>query len=313
MSDLPRCRLCQSVNTTQVLHSRDCFSGQAFDVHQCADCGVASTWPVPKSLDAFYPPHYRRYGGVTTWLFKTLDGSHAAAVARSIAPRGRALEIGCGPGWISEAIRRHGWSVVSTERVVDPATIATKNRGLVLFVGDLDAVKPTSQFDLVILHQVLEHLLDPMTTLHRIAGLLKPGGKLLVSVPNFASWQARLTGGHWQHLDVPRHLSHFTPTTLGRACNKAGLRVESVRFISLERDPYGWLQSWLNQLGFSQNLLWLWLTGEKRQSLFSIKGLLMLIACLILAIPSYLLAMASWLARRGAIMEIIAVRGIPPA
>jgi len=308
MTATPHCLLCGSDQTPTVFEANDYFTGKRFEIRQCAACGFAFTWPQPRNLDEFYPPQYRRYGGLTAWLFKTFDGGRAAAVARSIAANGRALEIGCGPGWMSEAVRRQGWTVVGNERTVDSTTIATRQRGLALFVGGLDAVKSTSQFDLVIIHQVLEHLDDPLQTLAGIARVLKPGGKVLIGVPNFASWQARFTRQHWQHLEVPRHLGHFTPQTIQDACKRVGLEVESFRFVSIERDPYGWLQSLLNQMGFTQNLLWLWLTGEQRRRALTVEGLLMILACLVLAVPSYLLAILSWPAGRGAIMEVIARR-----
>jgi SAM-dependent methyltransferase len=308
MSSLVQCRLCGAEQARVAFVANDYFTGQTFEIRECAECAFAFTWPRPASLDKFYPPQYRRYGGLTAWLFATLDGHRAATVARAIAPRGRALEIGCGPGWMSEAVRRIGWQVVSNERVVDAATIATRKRGLSLFVGGLDAVKSDAQFDLVIIHQVLEHLDEPLATLEAIARVLKPGGTVLIGVPNYASWQARCTCRHWQHLEVPRHLSHFTPATLQVACQRAGLQVVNTRFISLERDPFGWLQSLLNKLGFTQNLLWLWLTGEQHQRICSAEGILMILAGTMLAGPSYLLAMVSWVFGRGSIMEVIARR-----
>jgi len=308
MSGSPPCQICRSRHTAHSFQASDCFTGQEFGVYTCPDCGFAFTWPPPANLDKFYPSHYRRYGGLTAWLFKTLDGGRAAAVARRITTKGRALEIGCGPGWMLHAIRQQGWTVVGNERTVDSTTVAARQRGLAMFVGGLDSVKSGPQFDLVIIHQVLEHLLDPLDTLRSLARVLRPGGKVLLSVPNFASWQARLTGRHWQHLDLPRHLSHFTPKTIQAACEQAGLQIESFRFVSVERDPYGWLQSLLNQIGFTQNLLWLWLTGEQRRRIWTIEGFLMILACLVLAGPSYLLAIVSWLAGRGAIMEVVARR-----
>ena len=52
--------------------------------------------------------------------------------------------------------------------------------------------------------------------------MLAPGGLVLVSVPNFGSWQRRLFGGAWYHLDLPRHRVHFATATLERALRAAG-------------------------------------------------------------------------------------------
>src|SRR5207247_839841 len=147
-----------------------------------------------------------------------------------------------------------------------------------------------------ILQQVLEHLTDPMDTLAKCARRLKPGGHLVVGVPNLASWQFRFSRQHWQHLDVPRHLGHFTPDSLRAAMEKVGLRVDNISYVSLEHDPYGWVQSTLNKLGFPQNLLLRWLSGEERGSLFTPTGLLMVLVTLLLTLPSFVLALVSWAA-----------------
>jgi hypothetical protein len=67
---------------------------------------------------------------------------------------------------------------------------------------------------------------------------------VLVVVPNFASLASAWFGAAWYGLDLPRHLTHFTPATLSRFLEKAGLEVESVRQRSrptFTRHSYGWL------------------------------------------------------------------------
>src|SRR2546430_10461084 len=64
--------------------------------------------------------------------------------------------------------------------------------------------------------------LFPYTTLFRsllreCARRLAPGGLLIANVPNFSSWQSRFAGSKWTHLDVPRHLVHYTPQSMARS------------------------------------------------------------------------------------------------
>src|SRR5262249_45937238 len=77
-------------------------------------------------------------------------------------------------------------------------------------------------FDLITLRQALEHIHDPLSLLREVHRLLAPAGKLIVSVPNIDSWPFRWFGANWFGLDLPRHLTHFTPRTLRLMAERAG-------------------------------------------------------------------------------------------
>jgi 2-polyprenyl-3-methyl-5-hydroxy-6-metoxy-1,4-benzoquinol methylase len=303
------CRVCAATESRVLLaRVRDYITGEHFSVHACAGCGLAATYPRPASLDRFYPAYYRRYGflarRVLAWLYRLRVRSWAG----TLEPAGRVLEVGCGGGWMLRALADRGWKVAGIERTADSASYARRLNRVPVFIGELEALKPGPQFDLVVLFQVLEHLPDPLLTLRRCAALLKPGGHLIVSVPNLRSWQARVAGTGWFHLDVPRHLFHFTPETLAALLDRTGFQVKQTRFVSFEHDPYGWEQSLLNQLGFEQNLLTRALMGDRCRRLLSPSGLAMMATGALIALPGMLLAWASWLAGTGAIMEVVAVR-----
>ena len=70
---------------------------------------------------------------------------------------------------------------------------------------------------------------------------------MLAAVPNFGSLQARATGASWLHLDIPRHLSHFTAESIAKTFRASGFRVEDISFGELEYDVIGWSQSLLNR------------------------------------------------------------------
>jgi SAM-dependent methyltransferase len=96
---------------------------------------------------------------------------------------------------------------------------------------------------------VLEHLSDPRRTLREIGRILKPGGRLIVAVPNYSSVQARWSGPAWFHLDLPRHLFHFPVAGLRRLLVDSGFTLRSEHHFSLRQNPFGWVQSALNRLG----------------------------------------------------------------
>ena len=142
-----------------------------------------------------------------------------------------------------DTLRRAGWRVVGIERTPEMARFARHDLELPVFAGGVEAIAARPHFDLIILFQVLEHIRDPLSVLRQCATLLKPSGVLIVGVPNLESWQARYTGPHWFHLDVPRHLFHFSPRSLGKVLQMADLTVSRISFVSFEHDPYGWIES----------------------------------------------------------------------
>lgn len=205
------------------------------------------------------------------------------------------------------ALRDRGWIVFGSERAIESARAAVTANQIPVFVGDLDALGSSASFDLIILFQALEHLAEPMVTLRQSAALLAPGGIMVVAVPNFSSWQARVFGRSWFHLDVPRHRHHSSPAVLAAAFEKVGLNVVRTRFVSPEHDPYGWVQSVLNGMGYRQNQLTRLLTGMNGEK-FGSASVPMLIVSGILVVPSLMLSLCSWAAGSGAIMEMWAVK-----
>jgi hypothetical protein len=113
-----------------------------------------------------------------------------------------------------------------------------------------------------VLWHVLEHLRDPGAMLAQVHRLLRPGGTLLVGVPNFGSLEARLCRDKWFHLDVPRHLAHFTRCGLEGALDQAGLRVCGRGWFAPEYDAFSLVQSLLNCVGLRPNYLYNLLRGQ---------------------------------------------------
>jgi SAM-dependent methyltransferase len=84
---------------------------------------------------------------------------------------------------------------------------------------------PDGFFDVVTMWHVLEHLPDPAAALAEARRVLQADGLLVIEVPNLGSLTFRLCRERWWPLDVPRHLLHFTPQTLGRLLDAGGFEV----------------------------------------------------------------------------------------
>jgi SAM-dependent methyltransferase len=305
----PVCVVCGAAEWPRVRPGvRDYITGDGFQLLQCPRCGFAMTDPVPISMDRYYPPRYRRFNAAAAFVLRRL---YLRRVDRWLArlPRtGLALELGSGTGWMLRALRARGWRAVGSERTVAAAAAARNAAGVPVFVGDLDAIHDAPVLDLVIMFHVLEHLADPLAALRAVARRVKPGGTLILGIPNIASWQARVVGPGWMHLDAPRHLCHFSPRAIETALRASGFRIDHLDFRSFEHDPVGWIQGGLDRLGFEQGLLVKLLAGmTERRS-----GPLATLAAVLLVLPlgaiGLAVALASWRAGAGAVMEVWAVR-----
>jgi SAM-dependent methyltransferase len=139
--------------------------------------------------------------------------------------QGRYLDVGCGSGAALGVARALGWRVAGIE--IDAAAAEKARRFTdALHVGDvLSAPFPRRSFDVVTALHVLEHVPDPVAMARRMLDWVAPGGLLIVEVPNAAGLGAALFGRAWSGLELPRHLSHFTPESLARVMGMAGGRI----------------------------------------------------------------------------------------
>jgi 2-polyprenyl-3-methyl-5-hydroxy-6-metoxy-1,4-benzoquinol methylase len=231
-------------------------------VGYCHECRlhVTAPSPPPSIVERYYPRGYygsgKRFTGIVEWLLDNLYNYRVYQIEQNQKP-GKVLDIGCGRGLLLHKLRQHGWTPMGTELNEEAAIYARERLGLPVTTQMVEeAGFADGEFDLVILWHVLEHVQSPRAMLREVSRILKPGGTLLVAVPNFGSLEARLTGKGWFHLDTPRHLTHFTNATLRHALDNAGLTISSTNFFSTEYDFFSFVQSTQNKLGLRHNLLY---------------------------------------------------------
>jgi glycosyltransferase involved in cell wall biosynthesis len=145
------------------------------------------------------------------------------------------LEIGTATGYLSSEMARLGCAVTGIEQDPQMAEIARQHcrEMIVGDIEDLDFSK-LGQYDTVVFGDVLEHLRNPREILQRASALLKPGGKVLMSLPNVANIWVRLNllFGRFNYSRVgildETHLRFFTLQTMRQLVNDSGFDVISV-------------------------------------------------------------------------------------
>lgn len=213
-----------------------------WEILRCSRCELAMTWPRP-SADLLA----EIYSSRDYYATREMDDEASQATitrAREILahhsrPVRRVLDFGAGEGHLVAAFRSLGIEAEGVEPSAAGRREARRRYDLDLredlFTGRPDPV------DLVVLLHSLEHVPDPVGVLRSLGEWIHPDGTLFIEVPNAGSFEMRRTEGRKKILDVPVHLFHFTPETLSRVVEAAGLRVSCVQLTNPE-----WLESILN-------------------------------------------------------------------
>jgi SAM-dependent methyltransferase len=294
-----------------VVSAEPAYRGHAFALLRCSVCGTAVTIePAAPELNdsgAFAPgvPRLHRLVRPLLHLFDRRRLALLAPLAPPIPPA-RLLDAGAGRGRFVASARAAGYTAFGIEPAVRGAQAARELGVEVAQAGIEDALIPAGSLQAVTLWHVLEHLDDPAAALVRIAGWLGPGGALLVGVPNLDSWQARVGGARWYHLDVPRHRVHFTPAGLAALLRRAGFEPVRTSHVLLEHNPFGMWQSALSALTSEPSYLYNLL---KRNAPVRARDLALTVAFVPLAPLAALAELVAGLRGRGGTIAVLARAG----
>jgi SAM-dependent methyltransferase len=224
---------------------------------RCHRCGLVVMDPMPtrEELPGLYPADYHSYaqGGnpVARWLLRRYQRRQAALCRKHLPPGGRFLEIGCATGDVLAELAGQ-YPIVSGIELSEDAAAVAAARGLDVFCGTLEEFETDQQYDLIFMSHVIEHVLDPVATVARIAQLLAPGGVLYVETPNVGALDARVWKSRWGLIHYPRHLYLFDRSTIARLYESAGMTCDAVRW---EPNSCGWalsVQSMLRRRGWDR-------------------------------------------------------------
>jgi len=139
--------------------------------------------------------------------------------------KGKILDIGAGTGSFLSKYKDSGWEVEGVELTPSAVKYAKKAYGIRLRNGDLFNFKlKTGSYDVITMNEVLEHMHNPLETLIKISSLLNKNGFIVITVPNVAGFGRSIFGKDWFPWQPPRHLYHFSPSTLSEILKKVGFK-----------------------------------------------------------------------------------------
>lgn len=238
------CNICGSNSSDIFFEGKDIVHNKKgiFTVVQCKNCGLLFTNPRPKQsiISRYYPntywdainPKENIESKLKIQAHKFLNKiSYQIRIPTKI--NGKFLDIGCGDGKELYKYKRKGWNTFGVEINDFVAKYAREKYDLNIFTGTVEeACFRDEYFDLIILNHVIEHLSDPKATLTEIKRILKSNGTLIISLPNADSFEAKRFKEYWTGWDLPRHLYHFTPSTITSLLNETGFEIIKIDFDS---------------------------------------------------------------------------------
>jgi 2-polyprenyl-3-methyl-5-hydroxy-6-metoxy-1,4-benzoquinol methylase len=234
---------------------------RVYQVKKCNRCGLARTFPFPEKDQIAVSYGRGAYNPAKKLCAKALEAlariSERSKLRRlSHLTQGRTLlDVGSGKGRFVHAANDQGWNAYGYEPFQE-ARVPQKYLDRFFTDHPLDDLPlKEGSVDVVTMWHVLEHIPDPLATLRSVRRYLKNDGVLLVAVPNIQGVLAKLARGKWYHLDVPRHLWHFSTKSLSTILVSAGYEVTGTSYPSNQNLISLWM-SIGNMMGCAHNYPW---------------------------------------------------------
>ena len=276
LNEVMECPLCGHSSARDEFTGTDLehgFPGR-FPIVRCLHCGLAydRLVPAPFDLADAYPQDYSSFATAPQTKYSIffrlmsflLYGGKPVyfniPVLDCPVPGARMLDVGVGSGWEVSLFRERGWNCYGLDLILS-ALKGASAYGAVPVRGYADCPPFADRvFDLVLANNVVEHVYTPKRALEGYFRILRPGGKLIISLPNFDSWSRRLFNAFWfGSLSLPRHLVHFNKKSLYFGLASAGFTEIQIRSTPL---PTVFVGSLLQKLGIDYHrirrsrLLW---------------------------------------------------------
>ena len=137
----------------------------------------------------------------------------------------KVLDIGTGTGELLHYFKENGWETIGIEPNNSARKFASEKNGLSVFTEEKLEELEEKSFDLIMMWHVLEHVVKLNDRIEQIKRLLKSDGVIIIAVPNINSPDFQYYQKYWAGLDVPRHLYHFSETSIDNLFKRHSIRI----------------------------------------------------------------------------------------
>jgi len=232
------CALCGGIEFAELFKTRDYLYGVPgeFSISRCKSCSLVSLNPrIPEEhIASLYPDNYEPYSMSFSqeMLSKLVAGQDGRRMLlERHAHKGFALDVGSGDGRFLLCLKQAGWRVAGCELSEKSAAFQRDSLGLDVKAGSLLSSRFDSEiFDAITFWSVFEHLYDPLETLAEAKRVLKPGGVIAMSMPNFDSLERMFFRSKWFCLHPPFHIYHYSPKIMKTIVAEMGMSIEKVYY-----------------------------------------------------------------------------------
>lgn len=200
------CIVCQSSSLNELPLYESAF------LCQCNSCGFVFSKRIPSEQER--TEHYQGHGRQD--YLSEVTTKQNEELLESFEPyrkTNRILDVGCGIGYFLEVAKRKGWEVYGTEFTSEDVEIC-EAKGIQMHKGILDPDNYNEQFDVITSFEVLEHINNPQEEISNFKKILRKGGLVYLTTPNFNSLLRYRPKSKYSVITYPEHLSYYTPKTI---------------------------------------------------------------------------------------------------
>lgn len=200
-----------------------------FHHYRCTDCEIIFISPLPENLGSYYPDTYHSLPDSLAALQEVSEQDrYKIEIVQRFAKNGSLLEIGPSYGGFAYLAKNAGFRVETIEMDAKCCDYLQKVVGVnVIHSSDpAEVIRGSEPYDVVALWHVIEHLPNALEVLEVMSANVRLGGYVVISSPNPDSFQFRVLGRRWLHLDAPRHVMLVPTKLLIAKMQQLGMKAE---------------------------------------------------------------------------------------
>ncbi len=201
--------------------------------HEALD--MLETYPQPENLETYYESkeyisHTDANQSFVDRLYQIVKKyslrKKIELISKFLGKQKTLLDVGAGTGDFVRCAKNRSWQVDGVEPNAEACKKA-KDKGLSLF-NNLESIT-NKKYEVITLWHVLEHLPDLENQILKLTNHLEVNGTLVIAVPNFNSYDANYYKEFWAAYDVPRHLWHFSKSSIEGLFAKHNMKLVNIK------------------------------------------------------------------------------------